>query len=168
MNGRNGLNALEQGQKITIKKLVECNGNWFFAYVYNNYGYNFGMLLPMMELDHLCAESYINSACMQIGQGSFEEQLLVDQWLKDHPHTPFIVYSSGDLNNAVNDAINNINKNLERYKGDWEKFTDDAAEFDEWRNVVYYVSITEYADHEACYNGYKSLISKAKKLIETM
>ncbi len=140
---------------LTIEELVGCNGNWRVVYVYHNWGNNILMLLPNNDPDHDSEESTINTSCMETPDGVFEEALMVNQWIGKHPDTPFLVADETMLK-----CVQVMQDRLAAYNGDWDKFIDDAAEFDKWRKVAHYVATHNGAENTVCYGSWEDLIDK--------
>lgn len=145
---------------LTLDNLIGDDSNWMVSYVYNNWGNSILMLLPRLDPDHDSEESKINNACMSIGEGTFEEEYAVDQWIKEYPHTPFLV-SVGDGRGEITKCVEVMKEKIAGYNNDWQKFIDDSIEFDKWRRVVYYVSNTDGAEQIVCHEGWKALLKEA-------
>lgn len=144
---------------ITIEKLVDDNGNWMVAYVYCNWGLDHVlMLLPRLDPDPNSEESRINADVMNVPDGVQEEAYMVNQWNQKHGETPFLVTVPGPT--TLKACVAEMERRLEGYHGDWEKFFNDAAEFDKWRKVAHYVANTEGAEYTAWNRGWESLLDK--------
>lgn len=147
---------------LTLDNLIGDDGNWMVCYVYNNWGDSVLMLLPRLDPDHDSEESKINSACMNIGCGTFEEEYAIHQWIKEYPHTPFLVSAgnSGDRGD-ISRSVEIMKEKIAGYNNDWRKFIDDSIEFDDWRRVVYYVSNTDGEEQVVCHESWRVLKEKA-------
>ena len=135
-------NNSKQDGNISIENLISSNGDWRVSYVYNNYGQNTLFLLPNYGVDD--NEDIINNTVMDCQQDAFEIAYLVDQFINDHPSTPFIVRDS-----TVGLAIKLMDSRLGMYSS-WEKFVDDAEEFNHWMQVVYIVSVPKSVKISRC------------------
>lgn len=150
--------------ELTLDNLVNTPGSWMVAYVYNNWGNQIMMLLPHTEYEMYSREAIINNSCITLGDAVFEQAYAIEQWIRVHGNTPFIVSEKTFL-----ECAKKMNDLVLGYHDDWEKFLSDAEIFDQWREVVCYVDLSTTGEEYALtYNGWESLIEKAHKALEVL
>ncbi|MCM1439503.1 MAG: hypothetical protein NC131_09945 [Roseburia sp.] len=150
--------------ELTLDALIEGNGNWMIVHVYNNWGNPIMMLLPHFDLELDSKEAIINNSCISVGEGVFEEEYAIHQWLEKHADTPFIVSEKTFL-----ECAHKMSDIVAAYNNNREKFLDDATLFDQWREVVCYVDLSTNGEEQALVHcGWESLIEKAHKAMEEL
>ena len=157
------MNKLNNGDQITLNKLIDGNGNWDIRCVYNNYGNNVLLLLPNSELEFDCVDNKLNHACTILTQLEFYEADMYKQWIQDYSDLPFVTFIKND---DIKATIDSVEEKLCKYNGDWNKFTKDCEIFNDFRYVAFMVVNNSGSEYQVFHEGWKSLIQEAREYME--
>lgn len=91
-----------------LDKLISGNGNWRLCYLYNRYGNNTLLLLPSFEMD--ASEEGEVKAIIDMNNSTFEECLVIEDYIRSCPNTPFVIREDGFINciQTLTDRLSNL------------------------------------------------------------
>lgn len=137
---------------ITPDMIVKANGNWKIVYCYNNWGDNILMILPNFMVDD--EEQAMCLAATECPSGTFEQEGLCRQWMKEFPNSPFMIQRP-----SFAMAVTELYRRLELLEGDYNKFIEQSIEFDKWLHAVYAVEIEdgESLMYTAYHEGWRTI-----------
>ena len=151
---------MQNFSKDPITNLVECNGNWQILFRYNNYGDPFMFLLPNFDLSD--EEREMNSGIIDLSEGDFNSICIIDNFIRTHPDTPFIVKG-----NTIIECINTMNDKL--IKSDYTSNQIECVFFKEFEEFILFLKACRkiYLSEEdlvsrICYGNddWRSLVNK--------
>lgn len=109
-----------------IDKIISGNGNWRLCYLYNNYGNNTLLMLPSFEIDE--SEEYEVKAIMDMNDSTFEECLVIEDYIRSCPNTPFVIREDGFINciQTLTDRLTKLmdEDGFSKLDGETSKFLD--------------------------------------------
>lgn len=142
--------------KSNIDELISANGNFYLSFHYSNYGYNTLLLLPNYCIDD--NEDDKNKAVIDMLDGLFEESLIIDEFIKEHPNTPFIIkeYCFDKCVETLKERLDILIVTGDGEKN-YEKFINEYEKFDKLRKAAWNLARLEEERyyHDAVYNPLK-------------
>ena len=143
-----------------IDDLIGANGNWYLEFRYNRHGSNILFLLPSFCVDD--DEEKKNNYVVDMADGLFEESVILQNFIKEHPNTPFIIseHCFDKCVEVLKERLDGLIDYSNKYP--YDKFQVECDEFAKFMTAVFNILSSEEPEatiYNAAYYGWEKYIN---------